>query len=202
MRYQGTIVKWKDDEGYGFVVPRGGGDHVFLHANAVAGRTFRPTEKLEVTYEVELDEKGRKRATDVRRIGDVPRRAKIPRSGYFAALVAVAVVVGLALWHFFGKLSAMVPAWYLTTSLITYVVYVYDKAQAESKAWRAPEERLQFLALIGGWPGALAAQHIIRHKTSKPSFLIVFWIVTAINCAALLIFFTPVRNVIDRIVNR
>ncbi|WP_147463771.1 DUF1294 domain-containing protein, partial [Pseudomonas amygdali] len=30
---------------------------------------------------------------------------------------------------------------------------------------------------LGGWPGALLAQQVFRHKTRKVSFQIVFWLI-------------------------
>ena len=32
-----------------------------------------------------------------------------------------------------------------------------------------------------GWPGALLAQQVLRHKTSKTSFIAVFWLTILVN---------------------
>lgn len=48
-----------------------------------------------------------------------------------------------------------------------------------------PEARLHFMELIGGWPGAFLAQRRLRHKCSKVSYQVVFWmIVIAYQLAA------------------
>lgn len=60
-------------------------------------------------------------------------------------------------------------------SLLTFFAYRYDKRQAEASEWRVPEATLQGLALIGGWPGAFLAQRVLRHKTAKPSFQLIYW---------------------------
>src|SRR5690348_9779601 len=50
-RYQGTITSWKDEQGFGFIAPNGGGPAVFVHIKAFARRGVRPTEHAIVTYE-------------------------------------------------------------------------------------------------------------------------------------------------------
>ncbi len=42
MRLQGRITRWKDDQGFGFITPDGGGEPVFVHISAFASRRLRP----------------------------------------------------------------------------------------------------------------------------------------------------------------
>ena len=37
------------------------------------------------------------------------------------------------------------------------------------------------LGFVGGWPGAIVAQQLFRHKTAKRSFRIRFWLSVAAN---------------------
>ena len=61
-------------------------------------------------------------------------------------------------------------------SLVTFVVYGFDKRRAQLDGRRVPEKTLHLLAFLGGWPGALAGQRTFRHKTQKLSYRIVFWL--------------------------
>lgn len=61
-------------------------------------------------------------------------------------------------------------------SVITLATYAWDKRAARRQAWRTPEATLHLLALAGGWPGALAGQAWLRHKSRKIGFQIVTWL--------------------------
>ena len=63
----------------------------------------------------------------------------------------------------------------LLISLITFVLYGWDKRQAKNDGWRVPEIRLHTLAFLGGWPGAMIGQNYFRHKTQKLSFKVMTW---------------------------
>ncbi|MFT7671147.1 MAG: uncharacterized membrane protein YsdA (DUF1294 family) [Planctomycetota bacterium] len=64
---------------------------------------------------------------------------------------------------------------YAVASLITFIVYGFDKRRARTGGSRVPEASLHTLELFFGWPGAFAAQQVFRHKTKKVSFRIVYW---------------------------
>lgn len=69
-------------------------------------------------------------------------------------------------------------------SAITLILYGLDKLAAKRGAQRTPEKTLQLCALLCGWPGALLAQQIFRHKSSKSSFKAVFLVMVGLNIAA------------------
>jgi uncharacterized membrane protein YsdA (DUF1294 family)/cold shock CspA family protein len=196
MRYQGRITNWKDEQGYGFVTPNGGGEPVFLHLKALSGRQPRPVGDEIVTYELSTDARGRPRATAVqfvRGTGRKPPVASNAPSRWPLALVALvfALLAGATLGPAFGfmvvanRLPTPVIALYAGASLIAFVAYALDKAAARAGRWRTQENTLHLLALIGGWPGALLAQRQFRHKTAKTSFLVIFWATVLLNCGAL-----------------
>jgi uncharacterized membrane protein YsdA (DUF1294 family) len=41
------------------------------------------------------------------------------------------------------------------------------------------------IALVGGWPGALVARRVFRHKTTKQPFCTILWVTVIANCVAL-----------------
>ena len=63
---------------------------------------------------------------------------------------------------------------YAIMSLITFVAYAVDKSRAIHQRRRIPERTLHVLELLGGWPGALIAQPVFRHKLQKTSYMLAF----------------------------
>ncbi len=72
-------------------------------------------------------------------------------------------------------------AWFAGISLLTFFAYWFDKRAARYGASRISEKTLLRLGLLGGWPGAILAQLVFRHKTRKLHFQCWFWITVAIN---------------------
>lgn len=70
-------------------------------------------------------------------------------------------------------------------NLATVVLYGYDKAVAGGRKLRVPEAVLHWLAFLGGSPAALLCQSLFRHKTVKPSFRRMFWLIVVLQLALL-----------------
>ncbi len=82
---------------------------------------------------------------------------------------------------FFHTLPFLVPAFYIMMSIITFIIYAFDKSAAINGRWRTKESTLHLWAILGGWPGALMAQQKLRHKSSKQDFRFVFWVTVIMN---------------------
>jgi len=192
MRHQGKITRWDDNKGFGFVAWHGGGSPVFVHIKAFRKGSRRPVVDDIITYELGKDERGRPRAENVsfpRQI--VEEKPVKPQSSQPSIAIAY-------LWIFLIALCAatvskhLPPAvllFYAGASAVTFIFYGFDKAAAQLGRWRTPESTLQFLGLIGGWPGALLAQRTMRHKTQKESFQGTFLGTIALNTAGLVAMF-------------
>lgn len=182
MRRHGRVIRWNDDRGFGFIVADEGGQDVFLHASALRERGRRPVESEPVTFELGRDAQGRARAQDVAFVERRPlsfglNGTLVLLSGGFLLLVTAAA--------FAGRLMPAVSGLYIAASVLTFVAYALDKSAAEAGRWRISENSLHTLSLIGGWPGALMAQRLLRHKSRKASFQVEYWVTVALNCSAL-----------------
>lgn len=198
MRLEGTITQWKDAEGFGFITPKEGGDRVFVHIRSFNHRQRRPASNERVTYELGKDPAGRIHASHVAFVD-----LKLP-PGVLTAVVSTVLFFGvLVIAAYLGKLPLLVFWWYMGASVLTFIVYALDKSSARKDLQRTPENRLHLLALLGGWPGALVAQRMLRHKSSKRPFLAVFWITVVLNLGGLAWLALPdnvdkIRSVLDR----
>lgn len=108
-------------------------------------------------------------------------QGRSPLPSVFAAGFLLAVSAAVVL----GRLPAYLLWLFLAASMAAFLVYALDKSAAKRNRWRTPETTLHLLALIGGWPGALAAQRLLRHKSAKTSFRVAFWFTVLLNCLAL-----------------
>ena len=69
MRFEGTLTKWNDDRGFGFITPEPAGQEIFVHISAFARDGLRPQLNETLSFEITLNKDGKKQATAVRRSG-------------------------------------------------------------------------------------------------------------------------------------
>lgn len=191
MRYQGTITTWKDDQGFGFIAPNDGDRLVFVHISSFSNRKKRPEAGETVSFELGADERGRPRAESVAVVGGQSPKAASSPGRIGALVVALAFFGALAGLVVVGKAPLIVLGIYAGASVAAFVAYARDKSAAKNAQWRTSENTLHLIALVGGWPGALVAQRMLRHKSRKQSFQIVFWITVVLNCAGFAFLCTP-----------
>ncbi|WP_369418377.1 DUF1294 domain-containing protein [Leptothrix ochracea] len=100
---------------------------------------------------------------------DVPTLFAIPLFLAFFLFIS-------AVWKI-PKISLL---WPLMMSIATFIAYAKDKRAAHSPEGeeedRIPETTLHGLALLGGWPGALLAQQMLKHKNDQRVFRLMFWL--------------------------
>ncbi|EJN25014.1 putative membrane protein [Pseudomonas sp. GM78] len=97
----------------------------------------------------------------------------------FAILCALPLFGSMSLW--LQGVSLIPLAAYGVVSVLAFLLYWRDKRKARFDRWRTPENVLHALEFAGGWPGALLAQQVFRHKTRKVSFQLVFWIIVLLH---------------------
>lgn len=188
MRVKGTLKKWNDERGFGFLETDETGAEIFVHVKSFAARTGRPQVGETFFFDIAPGPAGKRRATHVERVQAVRTRVTVkresPRRRASAALLAIpafaiAYAVAVHRWSPPGWIALV----YLVASVVTFLMYALDKSAARRGQWRVEEGTLHSLALAGGWPGALLAQQWLRHKSVKAEFLFVFWITVLLNTA-------------------
>ena len=201
MRFEGHLKSWNDERGFGFIEPVTGGDEIFVHIKALSRRSGRPQLNQFLSFEVEFGPKGKKRAKNVEltRTAQAARRQPQSSSAQWGpasvlAIPAFLVVYGViaVAWHVPGVFAAI----YAVASLACFLAYAMDKSAARQGRWRISEGTLLTLGLIGGWPGPIVAQQLLRHKSSKPSFRSAFWVTVVVNVVAFGVFNSPATAVL------
>jgi len=194
MKLEGTLKEWKNDKGFGFISPCGGGADVFAHISAFQNRSRRPKPGDKVIYHPEKLRDGKLRAASVSYSGEKigKKTSQKPKRRVWAAmLVSLAFLMAILVFGFMQLMPWQIVAIYFAASIIALFMYWVDKSAARKGRWRTQESSLLICGLIGGWPGALMAQQLFRHKSCKTEFQICFWGTVAVNCAGLAWVLTP-----------
>ena len=102
-----------------------------------------------------------------------------PASALVVLVLAYAASIALAIYT--GRLPVMLLFWLVAANGLAMLFYYGDKTAAQRGESRIQESTLHLLELAGGWPGALLAQRLLRHKTVKASYRSSFWTMVALH---------------------
>lgn len=126
-RFNGTLTKWNAERGFGFLVAEHGDQELFVHVSAFPHDGRPPVIGEPLSFEIELDKEGRKRAVRVRRPGSPEPRSsrhqtheqvrrqsrrtpKHSESNKFgSALVTLLIVAGLG-WYGYTRYAEQAEA--------------------------------------------------------------------------------------------
>jgi len=166
MKRTGTIVKFNEERGFGFIAPDANTGDVFFHISTVSGDRIGLAAGEAVRFELGLGTNGRIQAKRVQR--SVVKRhdwrvleALLPVNLFALAMTVLAK---------FGYVSWGVVIAYGVMSVISFWAYAGDKDSARGGYRRTSEATLHTLDLLGGWPGGMLARGFLRHKSRKVSF--------------------------------
>ena len=191
MRLKGKLIKWDEDKAFGFIVPNGGGDHVFIYKSAFSNRQRTPQIKDIITFSIARDKQGRYCADEATFSGEKLKKKQAKNVSKFSIYLSVIFIVLMMAALVIGHMPINLVLFYLGGSTLTFILYAYDKSKAKRGAWRTPESTLHLFALAGGLPGAAIAQQTLRHKSQKKEFRFVFWLTVIANFCALAWLMSP-----------
>jgi cold shock CspA family protein len=108
MRIEGTLTKWNDDRGFGFITPTQGGPEVFAHISAFPRDGQRPRLGERVTFEIGTGKDGKQQAKNIvcpTRPAEKPYRLSEPvkrpqKSGLLGRLIPLAFVIALGAYGY------------------------------------------------------------------------------------------------------
>jgi uncharacterized membrane protein YsdA (DUF1294 family)/cold shock CspA family protein len=204
-REKGILEDWHDARGFGFI-RRPDGSKLYIHMKSIGKSIDRPKPGDALTYEIGEGAGGRPAAVKARIIEQpapvapapaaqarptpaAPPQAQEPQRGFRQISVRTAAAATLIVLLGNDIMLERFPAWvgllYIIGGIASWLFYQADKRAAEKRAWRAPERTLHLADLAFGIIGGLLAQHVLRHKTYKPGFVMVTALITALHVLTL-----------------
>ena len=181
MRYQGKISGWKDDQGFGFVCPKGGDQKAFVHIKAFLKYSSRPVDGDLITYELAKDEKNRYYAKNIQFVGETSSSTDYKKLSFLTTYFGLLFLALLLLFSINKHISLNIFVYYILASVVTFFIYAMDKIASKNSSHRTSEKTLHMLSFAGGWPGAIIAQKLLSHKSKKETFQNAFWITALLN---------------------
>ncbi len=140
IRFDGTLIKWNDERGFGFIAPMQGGHEIFIHISSFPP-DGRPCLNEKLSFEIALNNEGKKKAVNVQRpahtssaaTGRARRKAAAPRRSFFKTAVAAVLIVSLGVYAY-AKISHRIVPQDLAAASTSSTVAVPAQPQPSFKA--------------------------------------------------------------------
>ncbi len=117
MRTHGTLTKWNDDRGFGFITPAKGAADLFVHISAFPRGGPRPRINELISFEIEAGPDGKQRAVRVMRPGQrlpgrpaAARERHGPRDRRLGGVFALLAIAGLGAYGYSQYTKRVAPA--------------------------------------------------------------------------------------------
>ena len=115
MRTHGTLTKWNDNRGFGFITPAGGGAELFVHVSAFPRDGQRPRVGELISFETEQAPDGKSRAVRLMRPGHrarppCPVRTRRPGNSAHGSIGTVFGLLLLLAIGYYGYTRMAAPA--------------------------------------------------------------------------------------------
>ena len=112
MRTHGTLTKWNDDRGFGFITPAKGDRDIFVHVSEFPRDGVRPRLNELISFEVEATNDGKQRAVRVMRPNQrAPARqasrheSRRRTGGWLEGAITLAAVAAIGIYVYQAYLS-------------------------------------------------------------------------------------------------
>lgn len=106
----------------------------------------------------------------------------------FFAIIFVVLLIALQIVLVTNLDVTALNAWAIAANTIAFLFWTYDKWRAGGKGLRVPELVLHFMAACGAAPASLVAMSVLRHKTNKRRFGVIYTVLLLVQVALLLRF--------------
>jgi cold shock CspA family protein len=169
MRTDGTLAKWNDDRGFGFITPNEGGPEIFAHISAFPRDGQRPRIGERVVFEIGTGKDGKQQAKNIvcpSRPTAKPYRLSQPvkgprKPGLLGRLIPLALLVALGAYAYDGYVRRTAPHEATTTQFSDMKAAAVRNDPLPSASFRAttPTEFRGTEASAASSPAASASFH-------------------------------------------
>ncbi|PIE82203.1 MAG: DNA-binding protein [Cardiobacteriales bacterium] len=180
LELSGNILYWNDTKGYGFIKVKGYKNNFFFHISTFAYHHRRPNRGDKVTF-LAYQQNNEWQVTRVvlsEHLSSLYSKEAQDQQILQPHILEAIVYSFIVIFFYFILVLTSIPLALssLIISLLTAFLYAIDKHAAIHNKQRVPEASMHIAAMLGGWPGALIARPLLRHKTTKIRFIIFFWL--------------------------